>query len=432
MTIAADMHYHLPNITYLEYINRNLLQRDKNASLVDPLAIDIPQHKLESAYVERKNVQYEVSRQGSQVIIGRHGCGKTTLLKHIAEKSLSESLSDGSDPLESRTLIVKLPLADVIATVGEKELLEGEASCLTTERLASHIFETFWQQIPLKAKPLPASHHAPFLNDYLQILRRDTDWMLKLRWFYQRYHPLPMIAPGDFELMAWLQAEHTPYFNTQLQDEEALRQLVLFITKPIWEEIQFGKVPPWPYDRVQIYIDGIERLSNHALSRLFQDTQKLQDMALGYVDVKLFVDPTCRDYVQKLDCVQQGRICLYEFPQWTQPEIEALLNARIRAWMPQENPESLSEEWSWVELLVRAGGIQTRDTRTIIDIITRGALQSYRKSPEDKIDAPVHALRLARGMVAACAGCWGTTEVKPPLNAEQCSKIIEQYWSVSN
>jgi len=60
-----------------------------------------------------------------------------------------------------------------------------------------------------------------------------------------------------------------------------------------------------------------------------------------------------------------------------------------------------------------------------IRIIIEGALRAYTQPTE--FDAPIHTLNLARGLLAACAGCW-SEHFPPPLNAHQLQKIVDLYW----
>jgi hypothetical protein len=60
-----------------------------------------------------------------------------------------------------------------------------------------------------------------------------------------------------------------------------------------------------------------------------------------------------------------------------------------------------------------------------MQIVVNGALRTY--TQPTKFDAPIHALKLARGLLAACAGCW-QERFPPPLNAHQLQEIINLYW----
>jgi hypothetical protein len=59
-----------------------------------------------------------------------------------------------------------------------------------------------------------------------------------------------------------------------------------------------------------------------------------------------------------------------------------------------------------------------------VDHIINGALRSY--ETDDGEDAPIHALRLARGLLTACAGYW--SEFRPPLTVGDLTQLIDRYW----
>ena len=61
-----------------------------------------------------------------------------------------------------------------------------------------------------------------------------------------------------------------------------------------------------------------------------------------------------------------------------------------------------------------------------IKTILRGALRADDK--KDDVASPIHTLRLARALVAACAGCWAKQGFAPPLDENQLTTLVEIYW----
>lgn len=59
-----------------------------------------------------------------------------------------------------------------------------------------------------------------------------------------------------------------------------------------------------------------------------------------------------------------------------------------------------------------------------MQIVVNGALRAY--THPTKFDAPIHALKLARGLLAVCAGCWKKLQL--PLSAHQLQEIVDLYW----
>lgn len=84
--------------------------------------------------------------------------------------------------------------------------------------------------------------------------------------------------------------------------------------------------------------------------------------------------------------------------------------------------EGVEQVGDWVKLLP---GLQPAVRYHFRDIIVNGALRAY--TQPTKFDAPIHALKLARGLIAACAGCW-KERFSLPLNAHQLQEIINLYW----
>jgi len=83
---------------------------------------------------------------------------------------------------------------------------------------------------------------------------------------------------------------------------------------------------------------------------------------------------------------------------------------------------SAEQTQDWVQLLT---GLNPAVKYHFRRIITEGALRAYTQPTE--FDAPIHALKLVRGLIAACAGCW-PEHFPPPLNAHQLQEIVDLYW----
>ena len=400
--IAWDMRYGLPNQTYLEFVARYLLQLEARKPLADPFALDVPMWIEEAIYVERKDVENEIGQLGTKIIVGQNGSGKTTLFKRLP------------DLLESRTLVVQLPLAQIGASVPEQKLMEGKTSLLSPDLLVRYIFEAYWEDL------LRNSFNR---GRFLPQLRQYRQWMTRLRWFYRRYRPLPPEIPEEFELMAWLNA--APSTDEPLNSnvpKDVLRDLIHFVT---FQPERCGAPLYQPYARIQILIDGTERPSNLAITRLIQDAQKLYGLYLDRVQFKLFVDSAWQKQIYAMDCVRQGRVAVYSMPQWHTEELRKILHRRLIAWGRGE----YDSEYDWGRLIPTdylEPAAQTKFVRTIVSE-ARKVYTEKGIGNKDGLDAPIHVLRLARGLLAACAGRWKEQD-RPPLNYDEIKELARLYW----
>jgi len=420
--IAWDMRYGLPNQKYLEFITLYILQKGPEEQVVDPFSLDVPENIIirEGIYVVREKIHQEISYSSSQIIIGDEGSGKTTLSRKLPE--LLNNL---------QYLIVRLSLAELTTSIPEQELGEGKASLLTKEVLIWYLFNSYWDKLLCSG-----TNRAKFLP----YLRQDQHWMARLRWFYQRYCPLYPNLPNEFELMAWLNTKTSPsakLFSPDITADDILRELVQFVTSSIPQPERYGgPVLDQPYAQILLLIDGTEGLSPKAVIRLVQDAQRLHSLSLSQMYFKLFADSAIQPQIEKMDCVRQGRIAIYHLPEWTNEELYKLLQRRLETYGPggefvrYKDDEFVRYDWG---RLLRDTHLTTMARAKLVEIIvneathpkTDGVINNNEKSD---LASPIHTLRLARVLLAACAGCWAEQGFVPPLGVDQLKTLARIYW----
>lgn len=388
--------YSLPNRRYLDFVGRFIIQmQDENG--LDPFAIDLPDELADRTYVPREQITEEVRRPGTRLILGKAGIGKSAIFASLLRQP------DGS------TLSVGLNLHQVGATLPEPDIQAGEASLLTLDLLVPRIFETYWE----KTIRSPQQR-----VKYLPRLRADKQWMELLRWFYQRYPPThPEV--DDYELMAWLRtSSQAEPLRSQISPLDALRELMRLTTWKASPQLFFGSQELLQaYTGVEVLLDGTEQLSPAAVRRLVTDAQSLYDVHFDKFQFKLFIGSVWQSQVADMDCVRQGRVSVINLLPWSNSELRKLLRRRILSSQlggstidPEEMPE-----YDLGNLLADSGSLRPEARERLESLIIAGAQ-----------GIPLHALRLARCVVAACAGCW-PEEFLPPLTVHDIKGLADLY-----
>ncbi len=304
---------------------------------------------------------------------------------------------------------------DAIAHEGktEQNSSKGKGGLLTPELLITYIFNIYWERI--------------FCDTYnrtrfVSALRKNKTWMQKLRWFYHYYPPVdhPQI-PEEFELMAWLTCcEPDKLFDTSTVSRSLLEKFVHFMTESVTN--LSGAPVEKPYTHIQIFIDGTDRIDYFSLLSLMQDLEALYDLSIDNLSLSLLLDKTLEDVIWDMDCVQKGYFAVCPLRPWNHQSLRRLLAKRLTAWRTNEHFENEKEveTWNWAQL------IPDKDLHPVaklhlIDKIVNGALEIGEKHV---MDAPLHALKLARGLVAACGGVWPQYH---PVTMQAVNTIIELY-----
>jgi hypothetical protein len=290
--------------------------------------------------------------------------------------------------------------------------MTGKSGLFTPEVLIHHLFRTYWNDLILN--PLNRAKYLPYF-------RKDRSWMLKIKWFFQNYRPLIPFIDGEFEFMAWVSSkfEYEPY-GPSITPTDILHELVSLITSPVPLEGRYGNIPRIPFPCICVLIDNTEYLSNQALERLFQDAERMHNLETSKLFFTIFTSSACELLLDRIEMVRRGEVLISCLPAWEESDLREMLNIRLRI---GNIGEYTADNWS---ARISDAYLTPRAKSILIKTIVEGARQTYER--HDDIDAPIHALRLARGLIAACAGCWEEDGYIPPIDHVHLQKLVRIYW----
>lgn len=429
-----------PDQKYLDLVGTYLL----GERLADPFALDVTEEHIGDAYVEREGIRQALLQPGCTLILGHHGIGKTTLVRYLKTKLEEEKET-------SSALNILVPIPRIRAALSPDQFNAGKISILTAQKTAQLIFESFWKTFIVEG----------ITSTYLDDLRKKYDWMLKLRDFYHAYASSACVT-DDFELRAWIEAEETTSFPVQETPEGKLQRLVAFITHPKALEDVFGKLDPWPYTRVRLFIDGLERFSEKALQRLIQDAQQFYYSHWERLDLKLFINAHKERTIQQLSCVQDGRVPVYRLPSWTKSELRTLVENRMIPHLPEgefamEGPSLTDRINQSIVNFIKSRmitrlpeGKSAREETSSKHRIGRSIVKRMKEdfffelllehAPEHRPSSfytqdnnrlyptPLQVLQLTRVLLAAIAGSF--LNDTPNLSAKYLEDIVHNYWNL--
>ncbi|HET91012.1 MAG TPA: hypothetical protein ENN99_09795 [Chloroflexi bacterium] len=468
-SITWEMRYGLPNQRYREFVSRYLLPEGEKLSGGDPFSLIPPAERAEGAYVTRRPVETELGRWGNRIVLGRKGSGKTTLFNRLPAL------------LPKYTLVVPMSLASA----------QNQANLLNLDILAPAIFDAYWQsllQSPARrgqfmprlrqdrewmAKLRWFYHRYPptypeisedfelmaWLNAGLenqifgsQIASEEA--LQALVDFVISSPPAPPLLYAHIQILVDGAVEGLDW--QRLYDLDLLGlSFTLFAdsSRQEWLEgfdcVQCGgvavyRLPTWQGEELRQILErrltasgepdvdvkaqavSCEKLT-HLRELLLEwfDEEGLRtlcfDLGLSYEDLPALGRANkARELIACLerrcripDLIRACERLRPDVPWW-----DALgLRSRTR-----------SAEFDWGKRIPGSHLTPLAQTR-LADAIVTGTLRTYKRQGEqDEWDAPVHALRLARALVAACAGCWAAQGYVPPLNTDQLYTLVDLYW----
>lgn len=413
-SISWDIRYGLSEQAYKQYlgfVNRWL--RLGKRVYVDPFAIDVPLEKIELVYVGRAEVERRVYGQGYTIVLGAPGSGKTMLWRrlyrgaedlcrdinflraspdlltarcleqHKAYKR-SKILVDGLEHLSDQSLAGLVQTTQqlytttsgvldftVFADLERKDLIES-LDCVKQGKVSVYNLP-LWQEDELEdllARRLAAWQ--PDLTDYENL----GYWMRS-----------KAAIPGDILFRLRKQLERCGPFD----NESYLKAMFVDARIALWQ----GELPE---------ASGTKARINNTISCLWRHENIRNENALVLL---LYV---LSEAVHPNDKCHDELIRLAD-------DLETI----------RRPPQSLSTDTDYTsDWSMTIPNLKSTEARLkFIPTIIEGAMHAG--FGHGNPDAPTHALKLARGLVAACAGCWAE-RYSPPLDMQHIQSIVDIYW----
>jgi hypothetical protein len=413
--------------TYCEYVSRQLydppglIYINPTGPLPDPFALELwrsyrllppwyhnPDAVVNDTYVHRaflpgasdadvqrqKTLLEETLHADSMAVLGRCGCGLTTLGRLIR----------ASVPLPS-----SIPAVNTLIEYLDQPALDDDrtgatpAAHLSAGKVAKAIFDHLLDGhlVPCKHEPPDYDHAALPLGLPQQLLRLHRHW-----WPVgdeERYCRLcDKLRTVDDQngvpaTNGWQELEYV--LKVVRQAGAALREVPSSVRLII--------------DASDIILPEMAVL-RHNLSFLFR--YRVPD-----VYIVLLAREEILNDLKAMDIVKSGLLRIGTIMPWRREDLEQLLWNRVKLFRRGEN------ESSWLKNVLDGLAGFTPDGRArLLPAILDGALKVYDR-PNDDHDAPVHALRLAGGILAAASGRWAA-DFQPPLTAMAIDHLVKLYW----
>jgi hypothetical protein len=166
--------------------------------------------------------------------------------------------------------------------------------------------------------------------------------------------------------------------------------------------------------------------------RLLADAQALYNMACERLELKIFAPLHCKEQLDSLECIRQGRFARYQLPEWKADELAEILQNRLNVWRDDVGLRlntDLNEHWSWISDLPEScmdEVTKRRFSHLLIEGTQRCRQERQKNSGVEA--APVHLLRLMRGCVMLMAEREQRVDMRENLLTQKITGLCEEYW----
>lgn len=381
---------------------------------MDPFAINVPPDILDVAYVERPGVEEQIYKPGNRIIVGTNGSGKTTLWQR------------------SRPITKDTSGHDVV-------FLRMSPEIVVSDCLARHHWDRKGAKILIDGTEYLSEQSLVHLIDTIQLWHNQTSGRLNFVVFANRerkasIQELDYVEQGVldiYDLPAWKESELRALLGQRLAAWS-----IGFIDYQSFKEPQRSSG-----------ITNSPRL--HRLLENFDQFNSNKDLAAVFVDKRIALwrnelpqasDTKASRIRQTIDYLwrrenrngENGLILfLYVLYGLTDPEdrraqqLGELIKDLESEWHPSSSATEVSSSDYTLNWAKEMPNLADKDTRRdFISTIIKGAVDVG--PDQGGWDTPIHALNLARGFIAACAGCW--PQYRPPLGIAHLNDLVSIYW----
>jgi len=240
------------------------------------------------------------------------------------------------------------------------------------------------------------------------------------------FPPLTGVKPGEFYSTDSPPTESGRSTRT-LPSERTLRELVQFVvyTPPPQQHGHKGKVKQeaGPYSCIELLVDATN-LPPNAIPQLLSDAERIFSLSLHELRFKIFVQDMFKETVLgKMPSVRQGYVPLYSLPSWSQDELLDLLQKRLIACLPSGEPIDPLNPASGPRWGTYIPTLAVNAKAKFEQVVVEYTRQACEHNP--LLDAPSYALRLARGLLAACAKRW--PELGPTIDLRLLQQLAASF-----
>lgn len=396
---------------YREFVAQYLLKTSGVSAGIDPFAVELYRHYqristvrsfdevISQTYVSRESVEREVLRGGSLITLGRAGSGLSTLGQWMA-RSVKDAQGEG------KTLNVLAPVR------ARSRSTEPVPSVLHPHSLALAIFRAFLAQVV---------RNDSALGEVGDQLKKSRDWLERLNWLASKWARAGERRDTQIQQLVDKVASPANADDSLSHEDELLAAVALVLDAA---DLAAKSLP----GSIRIIVDASSPMLAAELTDLLNDFEAFLDLCqepdyapyLSRVRALLMLNVAAAEELESLRSLREDRVPQYELEEWNRLDLEMLLRKRLEFCRPGEY---LAEYWPR-DLPTRC--IKPDGREALLDLITEGGVRVY-ELPAQDVDAPIHALRLARCLLAALAGQWESA-FPPPLSARDLEDLVNRYW----
>jgi hypothetical protein len=194
----------------------------------------------------------------------------------------------------------------------------------------------------------------------------------------------------------------------------------LFVTSP---SSPIATSVGWPYECIHVLIDGFDRLPGDTHARWLQYATELSVTFQGRIRFASFASIEAQQAITKTAAHANKQLTVVVLPQWTEDKLMELLAWRLQVFLP--SPDTAQGEELFAKYLPADIFSPPAIKTDFLISIVRSALYAY-ESDQPVVDAPIHALRLTRRFLSACARC--AQNGAPKLSQPDLDSLGKYYW----